>query len=94
MLLNEAAIRTGAAAALPFLGRPSCMGLPAAMELGAVSSLSCIGNRIYTGLGEDELYVAVPGKDLESIASEVATIVSANQKLGSYHLGRRQAMAG
>jgi hypothetical protein len=46
MLLNEAAIRTGAAAALPFLGRPSCMGLPAAMELGAVSSLSCIGNRI------------------------------------------------
>ena len=37
------------------------MALPVAMEKGTVSSLGCAGNRTYTGLPEDELYVAVPG---------------------------------
>src|SRR5665811_2076109 len=34
MLLNEAAIRAGAGATLPLLGRPTCMALPAAMLHG------------------------------------------------------------
>ncbi len=94
MLLEEAAMRAGVAAQLPMFGRPTCMAIPAAMAQGAVASAGCIGNRIYTGLGEDELYVAVPGKDLERIASEVAAIVSANQQLAAYHRGRREALAG
>ena len=89
MLLNEAAIRAGSGGALPPLGRPTCMALPAAMEKGTVSSLGCIGNRTYTGLGEDELYVAVPGGDLEKVAAALEIIVSANKALEEYARGRR-----
>ena len=93
MLLNEAAMRAGSGGALPPLGRPTCMALPAALEKGTVSSLGCIGNRVYTGLGEDELYVAVPGADLEKVAAALATIVSANQALEEYARGRRAQLA-
>src|SRR5260370_42219292 len=51
MLLNEAAIRAGASASLPLLGRPTCMALPAAMLHCTVTCLACIGNRVYTVLG-------------------------------------------
>src|ERR1700676_4945694 len=50
MLLNEAALRAGANNSLPLLGRPSCMALPAALAHGTVSSLACVGNRIYADL--------------------------------------------
>jgi uncharacterized protein (DUF169 family) len=93
MLLNEAAMRAGSGGALPPLGRPSCMALPAALAKGTVSSLGCIGNRVYTGLGEDELYVAVPGADLEKVAAALEIIVSANQAIGDYARGRRAELA-
>ncbi len=89
MLLEEAAMRAGVAAQLPMFGRPTCMALPAALAQGTVASSGCIGNRIYTGLGDDELYVVVPGKDLQRITTEVATIAQANAELAHYHQGRR-----
>lgn len=89
MLLQEAAIRAGRAAQLPILGRPTCMSLPAAIGNGAVVSTACIGNRIYTGLDESELYVAIPGKDLQHIANELPTILNANSQLAAYHTDRR-----
>ncbi|MFZ1060176.1 MAG: DUF169 domain-containing protein [Candidatus Rokuibacteriota bacterium] len=92
MLLQEAAARAGVGAA-PLLGRPTCMALPAALAQGVVASTSCIGNRVYTDLGEDELYVAVPGKDLAGMADALQTIVEANTTLEEYHRGRRQALA-
>ena len=58
------------------LGRPTCMAIPAALAKGAVTSAGCIGNRIYTGLGDDELYAVIPGIDLERVADEVKTIVA------------------
>ena len=61
MLLQEAAVSAGKSATLPTLGRPTCMALPAALAHGTVASLGCIGNRVYTGLSEDELYVAIRG---------------------------------
>jgi uncharacterized protein (DUF169 family) len=92
MLLQEAAARAGVGAA-PLLGRPTCMALPAALAQGVVASSGCIGNRVYTDLGEDELYVAVPGKDLAGVADALQTIVEANSTLTEYHRGRRQALA-
>jgi len=93
MLLNEAAMRAGSGGALPPLGRPTCMALPAALEKGTVSSLGCIGNRVYTGLGEDELYVVVPGADLAKVATALQTIVSANQALEECARNRRVQLA-
>jgi uncharacterized protein (DUF169 family) len=92
MLLEEAAMRAGVAAQLPMFGRPTCMAIPAAMSQGTVASSGCIGNRTYTGLGEDELYVVVPGRDLERIVSQVSTIAQANAQLAQYHEQRRQSL--
>ena len=62
MLLEEAALRAGVASKLPLLARPTCMAIPAAMAHGMVTSAGCIGNRVYTRIGEDELYAAIPGR--------------------------------
>lgn len=93
MLLQEAAIRAGVAASLTTLGRPTCMALPAALAFGMVASTGCVGNRVYTGAEEGELYAAVPGKDLARLAEATATVSAANAKLREYHQGRRQQMA-
>lgn len=92
MLLQEAAIRAGVAAQLNTLGRPTCMAIPAAKALGMVASTGCIGNRVYTDLGEADLYAVVPGHALETLAAEVATVRSANDALLEYHTARRQQL--
>ena len=93
MLLQEAALRAGIAALAPLLGRPTCMALPASIAQGVIASTGCVGNRVYTDLGEDELYVMIPGKDVARVAAEAQTIASANLKLSEYHQARRHAMA-
>jgi uncharacterized protein (DUF169 family) len=93
MLLQEAALRAGVAARVPFLGRPTCMALPAALGGGAVASTGCIGNRVYTDVSDDELYVVVPGKDLARVADELGTIATANTTLSDYHRERRRTLA-
>jgi uncharacterized protein (DUF169 family) len=93
MLLQEAALRAGAGGRAPLLGRPTCMALPLALAEGAVASTGCIGNRTYTDVGEDEMYVVVPGKDLPRVAEELPRIAAANSALSDYHRGRRQALA-
>jgi uncharacterized protein (DUF169 family) len=69
------------------------MALPAALAQGVVASTGCIGNRVYTDLGDDELYVAIPGRDLARLAAEMATIATANAALADYHRDRRRALS-
>ncbi len=89
MLLQEAAARAGVKTQPSLLARPTCMAIPAAMAGGTTASSGCVGNRVYTELGDDELYVMVPGGDLEKIAAELDTIVEANAKLNDYHRQRK-----
>ena len=93
MLLLEAGLRAGIGSQVPLFGRPTCLALPAALAQGVVASAGCIGNRVYTDLGEDELYVAVPGRDLTKLTEAVQTITVANATLSEYHRGRRQTLA-
>jgi uncharacterized protein (DUF169 family) len=93
MLLQEAALHAGIASPAPLLGRPTCMALPASLAQGVIATTGCVGNRVYTDLGEDELYVVIPGKDVARVAAEAQTIANANLKLAEYHQGRRQALA-
>ena len=88
MLLQEAAIRAGVSGLNTF-GRPTCMAVPAALALGMVASTGCVGNRVYTGAEEGEMYAAVPGKDLVRLAETTSTIKSANAQLMDYHKARR-----
>jgi uncharacterized protein (DUF169 family) len=69
------------------------MALPATMQHGSILSLGCIGNRVYTGLGEEEMYVVVRGKDVAAIADALGVITSANAALSDYAKGRRQQLA-
>jgi uncharacterized protein (DUF169 family) len=92
MLLHEAATRA-AKQVLPLLGRPTCMAIPAALSGGVASSLGCIGNRIYTGIADDQFYTVVAGTDLNAIVRELDTIVSANAQLAEYHQDRRATLA-
>jgi len=92
MLLIEAAFRAGVASGLPLLARPTCMALPAALATGVVTSAGCIGNRIYTDVGEDQLYTVVPGRQLKAVADALETIVKANAGLAEYHRARRSEL--
>jgi len=93
MLLQEAANRAGVGSGAPVLGRPTCMALPASLQHGTIISLGCIGNRVYTGLGEDEMYVVLRGRDLPAVAEALKTIGSANTALHDYAKGRRAQLS-
>lgn len=93
MLLNEAAGRAGVASGAPALGRPTCMALPASLQHGSILSLGCMGNRVYTGLGEDEMYIVLRGKDLQAVADALLVITNANAALHEYAKGRRSELA-
>jgi uncharacterized protein (DUF169 family) len=89
MLLQEAALRAGVTSQVPLWGRPTCMAIPAVMDGGAVASTGCVGNRVYTDLGADQMYVAVSGGDVARVAEQAGTIASANTTLMDYHRQRR-----
>jgi uncharacterized protein (DUF169 family) len=92
MLLQEAATRAGVQTQPSLFARPTCMAIPAAMAGGTTASSGCVGNRVYTDLADDELYIMVPGADLEKIAAELDTIVEANAKLNDYHRQRKSEL--
>jgi uncharacterized protein (DUF169 family) len=92
MLLHEAAIAAEVTANFNTLGRPTCMVVPAALAGGMVVSSGCVGNRVYTGLGEGEMYAALRGADLAKLADKARTIAAANGKLQDYHQARRQQL--
>ena len=85
MLLAEAAQAAGAGAA-GMMGRPTCAAVPEVLRTQqGVASLGCIGNRVYTGLADDELYFALPGSRVAAVAEKLAALVHANQELENYH---------
>ncbi len=93
MLLLEAAGRAGVNTESPVFGRPTCMAIPAAMKGGAVGSTGCVGNRVYTEIGDDELYVAIRGQDMEKVVVELGIIMHANSELKEYHRTRKKALS-
>ena len=89
MLLAEAAHLAGLSGDTSMVGRPTCAAIPAVMQSGrTATNLGCIGNRVYTDLGDDELYFIIAGKQLDAVVTRLATIVNANNELESYHQGR------
>jgi uncharacterized protein (DUF169 family) len=89
MLVSEAARAIGIGHDGATMGRPACAMVPQAIESGrAATSLACIGNRVYTGLADEELYFAVPGPKLRALAEKLEAIVHANQELEKFHRSR------
>lgn len=93
MLLTEAAGRAGVGGE-SIMMRPTCAVLPHAIQTEhATPSFGCVGNRVYTGLDDNELYYAIPGSQLERVVAELEKIVSANNKLQEFHKARAAGTA-
>ena len=94
MLVAEAARAAGIGHDGAAMGRPACAMIPEAMNTArGNTSLGCIGNRVYTGLGDAELYFTIPGARLADLIGKLETIVHANRELEQYHQGRRATLA-
>ena len=90
MLVAEAARAGGLEGARAAMGRPACAMIPAVLEgPGGVTSLGCIGNRVYTGMGDDELYFTIPGGQVGLVVERLEAVVHANRELEKYHEARR-----
>jgi uncharacterized protein (DUF169 family) len=88
MLLAEASSRAGVGADSVMI-RPTCAVIPQVLKTGqATASVGCIGNRVYTGLGDDELYCAIPAAKIAEIVAELEKIVAANNGLLEFHKAR------
>jgi uncharacterized protein (DUF169 family) len=89
MLLSEAARGAGVFDAGAVMGRPACAMVPQTLNAGsAIASLGCIGNRVYTGLSDDELYLTVPGEAVGRVLEQLETVLTANAALEQYHRGQ------
>jgi uncharacterized protein (DUF169 family) len=89
MLLAEAAHLAGIGAQNAAMGRPACAVVPETLRTGrSATSLGCIGNRVYTGLADDEFYFAIPGGKLDAFTEKLETIVRANKELEGFHRQR------
>ncbi|MFQ5930925.1 MAG: DUF169 domain-containing protein [Nitrospiraceae bacterium] len=94
MLLAEASQSAGIASSGATMGRPTCAVLPQTMQSGqTAASLGCIGNRVYTGLGEGEGYYAIPGRQVSEVVSRLVTMIQANQQLEIFHRSRVSSVA-
>ena len=90
MLLMEAATAAGIGTENGVMGRPTCAVVPAVIQSRrSVSSLGCIGNRVYTALSDDDFYFAFPGKHVDVLGEKLETIVNANRALEAYHQQRQ-----
>lgn len=90
MLLAEAATAARISTENGVMGRPTCAVIPAVIQGGrSVSSVGCIGNRVYTALSDDDFYFAFPGKYIDALVEKLETIVNANQALAEYHQQRQ-----
>jgi uncharacterized protein (DUF169 family) len=89
MMAAEAARAAGVEGAAPVRERPTCAVIAQVMQTGrAQPSFACIGNRVYTGLGEGEVYFAVPGARLEAFVDRLAAVAAANGELEAFHRAR------
>jgi uncharacterized protein (DUF169 family) len=94
MLISEAARSAGIFGAGAAMGRPACAVIPQAISAAnaGIASIGCIGNRVYTELGDDELYFAVPGAAVEPTLEHLSTILTANNALEAFHRQRKAAL--
>jgi len=94
MLVSEAARAAGIFESGAAMGRPACAMLPqASATQSGVASVGCIGNRVYTGLADDEMYFTVPGKALPRVLEQLDTIINANVALEAFHKERAATLA-
>jgi uncharacterized protein (DUF169 family) len=95
MILYEAAVKAGASNALTnSLGRPACAVLPLTLASEMTSiSLGCKGNRTFTGIADDEMYVSIPAAKLAAVVEKLAEAHAANCAMAKYYEEKKARFA-
>jgi uncharacterized protein (DUF169 family) len=89
MLLSEAEHAADARDPGAPVMRPACAMVPQVLGSGrATTSLGCIGNRVYTGLPDDEMWHAIPGARLDAVVGKLLIVAHANDQLAKFHEAR------
>jgi uncharacterized protein (DUF169 family) len=66
-------------------GKPQCQILPRAADQGLIAaSMGCALSRARTGMGDDELTVAVPGHRLQELVTALQPVTSADRAVVGY----------
>jgi len=86
-LVFEAALKAGIAQGTASASsRPSCAILPASAKNELVSiSFGCRGNRTFTTIGDDEMYVAIPGARWDELLDRLVEVQRSNLTMGNYY---------
>lgn len=95
MILYEAAVKASASNALTnSLGRPACAVLPLTMasEMTAIS-LGCKGNRTFTGIADDEMYISIPAEKVGAVVEKLAEAHEANCAMAKYYEEKKARFA-
>jgi uncharacterized protein (DUF169 family) len=94
MLLLEAAMAAGIFEPGSVMGRPACAMLPRSISGSTgVASVGCIGNRVYTGLGDNEMYLSIVGPDVPRLMTSLDAVLHANDELEKFHRQRAAALS-
>ena len=86
-LIYEAALKAGVAQmSNAAFSRPSCAILPHTAQQGVLAlSFGCKGNRTFTGLPDDEMYVSLPAAKWEEICDRFLEVQRSNLTMGNYY---------
>jgi uncharacterized protein (DUF169 family) len=86
-LVFESALKAGIAhGTAGASSRPSCAILPASAKNEVVSiSFGCRGNRTFTTIGDDEMYVAVPGPRWDEFLDRLVEVQRSNLTMGNFY---------
>jgi uncharacterized protein (DUF169 family) len=94
-LVYEAGLRAGLAhGPAGAISRPSCAILPASARNQLLSvSFGCRGNRTFTKVGDDELYVALPASRWDELVDRLVEVQRSNLTMGNYYQAQLARLA-
>lgn len=73
------------AVAVEWSGKPQCQILPRAANKGVIAaSMGCALSRARTGMGDDELTVALPGRRVDELVNALQSVSSADSAVVGY----------
>jgi uncharacterized protein (DUF169 family) len=86
MLLSEAMNAAGLGTSNGIMGRPTCAMIPAVMKTQqSAMSLGCIGNRVYNGLEDTEMYFGIQATGVNDFLKKLQLLGTANEILEEFH---------
>jgi uncharacterized protein (DUF169 family) len=95
-LIFEAGLKAGVAkAAAAAFSRPTCATLPMAAKTEMMAlSFGCSGNRTFTKVRDEELYISLPGAKWDEILDRIIEVQRSNLTMGNYYQAQRAKFSG